>query len=1060
MPTRRGSRRGGRPTATNRRGASGGIRKNTRSRQAPSHLGHTQEPESNQSENEESLPPASDSDQDDPSEYHNTPSSNTQSHTLSNPNRLSPPLQSPTSIQISEPEPSPNVTRISNEGITLHDMRELLRSQEDEIVDRILLRLRSQNKEASTTPLYSYPAPQPAPRQQPPPSTTLSRIAELQSQLAQLQAEAGQLQVNHPFPMAREPGTYNPILPLPTVGTESASALGESVEALFPGVERSTLTQIIENRFKPTNIYRLLATEKDRAESQRTINIGGVEFEQAEQDGKESEYRMSNFFKAWAAYSGILVKLAPYAIQGELATALFIYTMNLYYLLEKYTWDGVKGYHFQFHRKRVASGQSIYLPQDWRQIDSELIASKCFSHPAQKNTWNPTLTRPNIFPQRLSELPLREYQFGPNRVSQGVSAHPYATLPERRQIQYPAHPANSSLSTPPGPAQSTPQACRNWNYRDCRTVNCRHLHMCITCGNSHKLHSVHSEATQTASSRKPPAATLDVRPPHKLYTIYPATHPVKHFPHTPLLHNNYSSKLTSTQVMVPAFQNPRTPMIDSENYPTRLTVSKQPPRPNTTLPYSVFTYHETPMPAGQLRHEGWRHLLAAYPEPVVVEAILDICQYGARIGHEGHRGPGQIHPNLKSAEDSPETISTDIAKELANERFDCYTSLSTTPEDFVASPLGLADMADGSKRRIHHLSCPADDRNSGSINGSIPEHYATISYSSIDHAISAIQCFGKGCLLVKRDFESAFRHIPVTPIDRALLGFHWENMYYAERYLPFGLRTAPFLFNLFAETFHWILGNELEKENLPAGIIHYLDDFLIVLPSSQNPESYSSKFSHLCSLVGLKIKVAKNEEGKIASFGGVELDTNKMVIRLPSKKLEKARTIIESAHTATSLSLIELQRITGFLNFVTVVVPLGRTFLRRLYNMELHFPDNGAQGRNCRRRITREAHQDLKWWQQLLASAPERSIQVERRDIVALWSDASGTKGLGAFYTRSKITGREGQSSPNFNPETRIPMPSRAFSISLPRYLNKNNEHINTKEMRAVEQALLHWGKE
>ena len=700
MPTRRGSRRGGRPTATNRRGAPGGIRKNMRSRPAPSRLGQAQEPESNQSENEESLRPASDSDQDDPSEYHNTPASNTQSHTLSNSNRLSPPLRSPTSIQISEPEPSSNAKQISNEGITLHDMRALLRSQEDEIVDRILLRLRGQNKEASPTPLYSNPAQQPASRQQPPPSTTLSRIAELQSQLAQLQAEAGQLQVNHPFPMAREPGTYNPILPLPTIGTESASALGESVEALFPGVEQSTLTQIIENRFKPTNIYRLLGTEKDRAESQRTINIGGVEFEQAEKDGKESEYQISNFFKAWAAYSGILVKLAPYAIQGELATALFIYTMNLYDLLEKCTWEGVKGYHFQFHRKRVASGQSIYLPQDWRQIDSELIASKCFSHPAQKNTWNQTLTRPNVFPQRISELPLREYQFGPNRVSQGISAHPYATLPERRQIQYPAHPANGSLSTPPGPAQSTPQACRNWNYRDCRTVNCRHLHMCITCGNSHKF----TQCTLGGNT------------------------------------NGHLSQATSRHLglTVPAHQNSRTPMIESEYYLTRLTVSKQPPRPNTTLPYSVFTYHETPMPAGQLRHDGWRHFLAVYPEPVVVEAILGICQYGARIGHEGHRGPGQIHPNLKSAEDFPETISTDIAKELENERFDCYTSLSITPEDFVASPLGLTDKADGSKRRIHHLSYPTDDRNSGSINGSIPEHYATIAYSSIDDAISAI----------------------------------------------------------------------------------------------------------------------------------------------------------------------------------------------------------------------------------------------------------------------------------------------------------------------------------
>jgi len=164
MPSRRGSRRGGRPTPTNRRGASGGIRKNTRSCQALSRLGQTQEPESNQSENEETSPQESDSDQDEPSEYHNTPSSNTQSHTLSNPNRISPPSWSPTSIPINQPEPSPHATPISNEGISLYDMRELLRSQEDEIVDRILLRLRSQNNAASTTLLHSHPTPQRASR--------------------------------------------------------------------------------------------------------------------------------------------------------------------------------------------------------------------------------------------------------------------------------------------------------------------------------------------------------------------------------------------------------------------------------------------------------------------------------------------------------------------------------------------------------------------------------------------------------------------------------------------------------------------------------------------------------------------------------------------------------------------------------------------------------------------------------------------------------------------------------------------------------------------------------
>ena len=39
------------------------------------------------------------------------------------------------------------------------------------------------------------------------------------------------------------------------------------------------------------------------------------------------------------------------------------------------------------------------------------------------------------------------------------------------------------------------------------------------------------------------------------------------------------------------------------------------------------------------------------------------------------------------------------------------------------------------------------------------------------------------------------------------------------------------------------------------------------------------------------------------------------------------------------------------------------------------------------------------------------------------------------------------------------PHKGSAFSIALPRFLLRLNEHINTKELRAVEQALLYWGK-
>lgn len=106
---------------------------------------------------------------------------------------------------------------------------------------------------------------------------SLLRITELENQLAQLRAERDYAQAGPPA--ASQLGAYNSI-PLPaTLAIESASAITNSVKALFPGVERSTLTQIAENQFKPTNIYRLLASEKERAESQRTISIREVEFE-------------------------------------------------------------------------------------------------------------------------------------------------------------------------------------------------------------------------------------------------------------------------------------------------------------------------------------------------------------------------------------------------------------------------------------------------------------------------------------------------------------------------------------------------------------------------------------------------------------------------------------------------------------------------------------------------------------------------------------------------------------------------------------------------------------
>jgi len=185
--------------------------------------------------------------------------------------------------------------------------------------------------------------------------------------------------------------------------------------------------------------------------------------------------------------------------------------------------------------------------------------------------------------------------------------------------------------------------------------------------------------------------------------------------------------------------------------------------------------------------------------------------------------------------------------------------------------------------------------------------------------------------------------------------------------------------------------------NISATIIHSLNNFLLVLDPGAitNLKKSSEIITTLCEQVGLSIKTSKNEEGTTVSFTGLVLDTGNIVTRLPDKKLQKAHKVISEAGNSRSLLLLDIPKLTGYLNFISSVVPLGRTFLRRLYNMELYFPPQEAK--YYKRRISGEAHKDLAWWSEALRHLPERSIATRRRKLIRAWSDAASTLGLGGY---------------------------------------------------------------
>ena len=119
------------------------------------------------------------------------------------------------------------------------------------------------------------------------------------------------------------------------------------------------------------------------------------------------------------------------------------------------------------------------------------------------------------------------------------------------------------------------------------------------------------------------------------------------------------------------------------------------------------------------------------------------------------------------------------------------------------SPIGLVPKSHQSNkwRTICDLSSPSGC----SVNDGIPRELCSLQYASVDDAVSIIQHLGRGTQLVKLDIQDAYRIVPVHPSDCNLLGIHWNGGTYIDRALPFGLRSAPKIFNAVADFIAWVL---------------------------------------------------------------------------------------------------------------------------------------------------------------------------------------------------------------------------------------------------------------
>ena len=293
------------------------------------------------------------------------------------------------------------------------------------------------------------------------------------------------------------------------------------------------------------------------------------------------------------------------------------------------------------------------------------------------------------------------------------------------------------------------------------------------------------------------------------------------------------------------------------------SIARRRPPLEWTVP-AVLSTVRTPLKAA-----NWARHLSSNPDLEFTAFLLCGIQEGFRVGFD--YGRVVLKPsksNMVSAREHPAIVSEYLQEECKKGRV-----IGPLDEEsgkhvkqisrFWVIPKGHTP---GKWRLIVDLSAPSGH----SVNDGIESDLCAVEYTSVDRAAALIRRLGQRCLLTEIDIRSAYRIIPVHPQDTLLLGMRWQDGVYVDTALPFGLRSAPKIFNVAADALMWVL-----QQSGVRFVLHYLDDFLLLGPPGEGECGQAlARTRQLCSELGVPIAEEKvMGPTTCLLFLGIEMDT-------------------------------------------------------------------------------------------------------------------------------------------------------------------------------------------
>ena len=324
-------------------------------------------------------------------------------------------------------------------------------------------------------------------------------------------------------------------------------------------------------------------------------------------------------------------------------------------------------------------------------------------------------------------------------------------------------------------------------------------------------------------------------------------------------------------------------------------------------------------------------LLQAKYDKEEIDFLVEGFSNGFSIGYEGKTDVKVKAHNLKFQVGDEIILWNKVMKEVKEKRYaGPFTQIPF--EYYIQSPIGLVEKDHGKDfRLIFHLSYPRKE-NSTSVNANTPAELCSVQYPDFSEAINLFLQEGEKCHISRSDVKMAFRNLGVMRkhwqylVMKVKSPFDKKFYYFFDKCLAFGASISCTHFQRFSQAISHLVTYHTGKKN-----VAYLDDFLFTALLKAICDGQIHVFMDICNQINLPVNIDKTFWGTTTLvFLGLLIDTVRMLVLVPVEKVAVAREMIDSilSKRSNKITLNQLQKICGFLNFLGRCIVPGRAFTR------------------------------------------------------------------------------------------------------------------------------------